>query len=972
MDVTKKYGFTLTEEVFLSEVDGNVKLYKHDKTGAELLSISNKDINKSFAVSFRTPPKDSTGVAHILEHSVLCGSKNYPVKEPFVELLKTSLQTFLNAMTFPDKTCYPVASTNLKDFYNLVDVYMDAVFYPLACMENGKDILDQEGWYIDTSSGKWEFKGVVFNEMKGVYSSPDSILSYESQQLLFPDSPYQHSSGGDPKNIPDLTYEDFKAFHANYYHPSNARFFFWGDDNEDMRLEKVDSVIQNFEKIDVEISSIPLQKSFTSPKSFEIPYEVSDIKKANGHSAVSWLLCESSDVEKNILFSILAHILTKLPGSPLRKALIDSGLGQDYSGGLSNQLIQSYFSVGLRAIKLGEEKKMENLILETLKDLVKNKIPQKAIDAALNSIEFSLRDPGMGHFSPGLAQMTRSLTLWLYDKNPLSILAWEKPLADIKARLANKEAIFENLIQEYLLDNSHRILVTLVPDETLTKKKKQEEENRIKSLFTSMNEEEKAFIESESKRILAVQNKENSPEALATIPVLSINDVEKTGITYQIELKKTAFPLYCHDINTIGVLYSRLIFSLDSVPFESLSLLPIYARALTELGTKNYTVTDLGLEIECSTNGLQFNSNFRATERSEKFLKSFVINSKITKENIPRFLAILDEIIFSFSFDNKERFIQMVREEKTRLERRNISGGQGHVFSRLDAKSNPMGLLNEHCSGITYFEYIKELDSTIETKWEEVKAQLEYIHASIFKKDNGLLDLTADTKLLQYAEQSFKPLLDKMQTIENNTSIQKYNYELQSGNEAFVTLSKVNYVGMGINLYKQGYNFHGSGLVVSRVLRMVHLWDKIRIQGGAYGCAARFSRLTGDLNIVSYRDPQVEKSYDAYKQAPEFLRSLKLSEKELSTLIVGTIGDIDKYMLPAMQGITALWQELSGETAQLRQKIREEVFSTKIDDFYNYAHYLEKGINNANYALVGGEKVGEYAKTQSWNIQNLM
>ena len=458
------HGFTLLREEELRETCGRVRLWKHDVTGAELLSVCNEDENKSFGVSFRTPPRDSTGVAHILEHSVLCGSDRYPVKEPFVELLKSSLQTFLNALTFPDKTCYPVASCNLQDFYNLMDVYLDAVFHPRI----DENVLRQEGWHIeaDAPDGPWQFKGVVFNEMKGVYSSPDSVLMEECQHAVFPDMLYSLDSGGDPAVIPTLTFEAFREFHASYYHPSNARFFFWGDDPEEARLARIADVLAPYEKREVH-SEVPLQKRLASPRLLEVPYAASEGEDADkAHVAVNWLLCESRETEEMFVLNMLEHIISGLPGSPLRKALMDSGLGEDISGcGLEGDLRQAYFSMGLRSIDPKNAPEVERLMMETLADLAENGVPAPAVEAALNSLEFMLRENNTGSFPRGLAAMFRSLSDWLYDGDAFAPLAWEKPLASIKKRLASGEKVFENAIRPWFLDNTHRVTLILLPDD---------------------------------------------------------------------------------------------------------------------------------------------------------------------------------------------------------------------------------------------------------------------------------------------------------------------------------------------------------------------------------------------------------------------------------------------------------------------------------------------------------------------------
>ncbi len=980
------HGFKLIKEEKLSEVNGIVKLFKHEKTGAELLSVCNDDVNKCFGVNFRTPPKNSTGVAHILEHSVLCGSQKYPTKEPFVELLKSSLQTFLNAMTYPDKTCYPVASTNTQDLYNLMDVYMDAVFFPRVRTSEGKDILAQEGWHIDTSEGKsledtdkWQFKGVVYNEMKGVYSSPDSLLAEQSQQAVFPDNLYSLDSGGAPEHIIELSFEEFEEFHKLYYHPSNARFFFWGDDDEEIRLKKVNDVISSFEKIELN-SSIPLQERLSTARKIEVPFEVADSddddqsndEAQKGHATVNWLLCESYDVEKNLLFCMLDHILTELPGSALRKTLIDSGLGEDITGHLEGDLRQMYFSIGLRSLELGKEDEMEALVLDTLAELVENKVPAKAIEAAVNATEFTLREANTGRYPKGLVAMTQSLTHWLYDEDPFTALAWEAPLAKIKERLANKEEVFEKLIKEYFLDNTHRVLVSLVPDKKLAQKRQEEEKARVETILSSMSKEQKIFTDNESKRLLEVQAKEDSEEALASIPMLTLEDLPTKNRCIPLEKKQEIMPLYLHNIETTGIIYSRFVFGLESVDYSLLPYLSLYSRALTEIGTKNYNFIDLGLEIEATTGGIGAYPSIQARIDSKKVLASFVLAGKATKDKLTHLTSLFEEIIFHTDFDNQERFSQMVFEEKARLEQAIIPSGHSYVLSQLSARHSKVGAINEYTQGVSYLEFIRTLAKNTVENWPQVLSALKEIHASIFKKSNALLDLTANASLLEQAKKSFTPLLERIENKEEANSNKEWEVKFLQGNEALIVPAMVNYVGMSTNLHEAGYKFHGSALVISRFLRMGYLWDRIRVQGGAYGCFVRYSRVSGSFSFVSYRDPQVEKSLEVYSKAPDFLGNLHLSQRDLTCAIIGTIGDIDTYLLPSAQGLTSLWRDLTADTEELRQQIREEVMSTKLEDFQNFAAPLQKALDKAQCVALGGKAVEDYAKTHNWNIKKII
>ncbi len=971
------HGFNLIREESLQEVGGTVKLFKHIKTGAELLSISNKDTNKCFGVSFRTPPKNSTGVAHILEHSVLCGSEKFPTKEPFVELLKSSLQTFLNAMTYPDKTCYPVASTNTQDLYNLMDVYMDAVFFPRVRTEEGKDILAQEGWHIDTSGEKWQFKGVVYNEMKGVYSSPDSVLAEQSQQSIFPDNIYSLDSGGNPQNILELSFEEFEDFHKKYYHPSNAYFFFNGDDPEEKRLEKVNEVISKFGKIGVN-SSISLQKNINQARKIEVPFEINEEDNADGnaprgHATVNWLLCETYEVEKNLLFHMLDHILTELPGSPLRKALIDSGLGEDITGNLESDLMQMFYSIGLRSLEPNKEDEMEALILDTLLDLVENGIPERAIEAAINATEFHLREGNTGRYPKGLVYMTNCLTHWLYGQDVFNALAWEKPLANIKASLAKKERIFENLIKEYFIDNNHRTLVNLVPDKEIGNQRLAEEQASLDAMISKMSDEEKAKIDAESKRLQIAQEKEDSPEALATIPILTINDIPKENEILPIEIKNEKIKIFRHELETFGIIYPRFVFSLDAVPYELLPYLSLYSRALTEVGTKNYDFIELGLEIEASTGGISGYSSMRSKINSEELLNNFVISGKSTEDKIEKLVNLFEEIIFNPNFDNKERFVQMVLEEKARIEQAMIPAGHSFVLTRLGGMQSKLGAINEYSAGVNYLNFVRNLSKTIESDWQEVLDKLNSLHKLIFNKTDLLLSLTANSALLAKAEKTFAPFIDKLSNLPQIAKKEEWKSEIISKNEALLVPARVNYVGMGTNLHIDGgYTFNASSLVITRFLRMGYLWDRIRVLGGAYGCFVQYSRLTGAFSFVSYRDPQVEKSLEVYRKTPDFLGNLHLSERDLSCAIIATIGDIDGYQVASAKGASAMWNKLTNNTDKLRQQIRDEVLSTKLSDFQDFAKPLEKALSKAHSVALGGNAVEDYAKSNNWDLTKLM
>ncbi|MCG6536110.1 MAG: insulinase family protein, partial [Syntrophales bacterium LBB04] len=568
------HGFEKVDARDIPELKTRTYFYRHSKTGAQLLSLVNDDENKVFGINFRTPPSDSTGVAHILEHSVLCGSRKFPVKEPFVELLKSSLKTFLNAMTYPDKTCYPVASQNVKDFYHLMDVYLDAVFYPRLT----PFVLQQEGWHyeIEESRGSLSYQGVVFNEMKGAYSSPDNLHAELSQRSLFPDTTYGLDSGGDPEVIPSLTFEQFKAFHEKYYHPSNARLFFYGDDDPEERLRIANEYLQDFEKREID-SAIPLQKPINQQRNVVHFFAGGDDPAPKGMVTLNWLLDEVVNKELNVAFHMLDYILLGMPGSPLRKALIESKLGEDLAGGgLASDIRQMYFSTGLKGVHPETADQIESLIFDVLSDLVRNGIDPDTIEAAQNTIEFTLRENNTGSYPRGLVLMLRALATWLYDADPLALVAFEAPLASVKRNLGVNRRFFEDLIDRYFLKNLHRTRLLLEPDPGMARKVEESEKGKLAEIRGRMSADEVAHTAAVSARLKELQQAPDPPEALATIPTLKLSDLSRMNKTIPLTASQdNGCVILCHELFTSGIAYLDLGFDLHCLPQKYLPYAPL-------------------------------------------------------------------------------------------------------------------------------------------------------------------------------------------------------------------------------------------------------------------------------------------------------------------------------------------------------------------------------------------------------------
>ncbi|MDY7001685.1 MAG: insulinase family protein, partial [Thermodesulfobacteriota bacterium] len=835
------HGFELTREQDIPEIKATARMFRHVATGAELLSLTSDDENKVFGITFRTPPRDDTGVAHILEHSVLCGSRKYPLKEPFVELLKGSLQTFLNAFTYPDKTCYPVASANLKDFYNLVDVYLDAVFHPLI----REHVFKQEGWHyeLENEDSPLSMKGVVFNEMKGSYSSPDSRLFECSQQSLFPDTTYGLDSGGDPEAIPNLTYEAFSDFHRRFYHPSNARVFFSGDDPEAERLRLVNEYLREFKPLSVD-SEVALQKYFSKPIRVEKPFAAGAGAKAM--FTVNWLLPQTLDRETVFACGLLEHILIGLPSSPLRRKLMESGLGEDLAGvGLETELRQMFFSTGLKGLDLGDVDKARALIFKVLEGLAENGPHPHMVEAAVNSMEFSLRENNTGRFPRGLSLMLRALTAWLYGGDPLAALAFTAPFKSLKKRLAENEPVFQELLKKHFLDNPHQATLVLIPDEDWSRIREEKERAGLLETRRGLSQDEIRQIMREAGELRRIQETPDPPEAVAAIPCLALSDLdpEEKPIPCDVLRLKDTEVLY-HDLETNGIAYLDLGLDLRVLPQELFPLAPLFGRALLEMGTRTQGFSELTMRIARKTGGIEpvmFASNALAPAPPAVFL---FLRAKAVAKNTGDMLDILRDVLLEADFDNKDRFRKILVEEKARLEHRMVPAGHMMVASRLRAGTGPAGWAAEHTGGISALFAMRGLIKEVDTNWSGVMAKLKEIRRLLVSRKRMVVNATMEQGDFTGFEPGLAGFLKSLPDVE----IPEAAWDLSPlpAREGLTLPASVNYVGKGVNLFKAGYTFHGSTLAVTKYARTAWLWDRVRVRGGAYGAFCLFDRFSGE------------------------------------------------------------------------------------------------------------------------------
>lgn len=944
------HGFELIAEKAVTELKLTAQHFRHIKTGAELLSLQNDDENKSFGITFRTPPPDSTGVAHILEHSVLCGSRRYPVKEPFIELAKGSLKTFLNAMTGEGQTYYPVASTNRQDFYNLINVYLDCVFYPRLT----RHTFEQEGWHyeLDDPAQPLTYKGVVFNEMKGYYASPDVRLYRYADLAIFPDNAYGEDSGGDPRVIPDLTYEAFKNFHETYYHPSNARIVFHGDDDPVERLRFMNEWLQDFDPREID-SLIPLQPRLNEPRQFEFPYPVEEESPNadKAHVLISWLLSTELDVDQMLALGFFNYVLIATPASPLRKALIDSGLGEEVTGGVGGDR-QHAFSVGLKGIATDASGAVYEVVDKTLRELVKNGVDPLTIEAALNTIEFSLRENNTGSFPRGLSLMMNSLRLWLFGGDPIAAISFEAPLERLKKRLASGERVVEDLIANELLNNSHRTTVTLQPDPQLAQQENEVERQRLEEARRRMSEEDIQRIIADTAELKRLQEAPDSPEALATIPSLKLSDLDRKNKQIPREnIEVGGVPVLYHDLFTNGIVYTNFGFDLHKLPQDLLPYVPLFGRALTQMGTEREDFVRLIQRIGGKTGGVwanSFNSVVRDSPRSTSWL---FVSAKALPTQIDDTLAIMRDILTTPRLDNQERFRQMALEEKARLESRLGFGAAGFVSARLGSRFHEAGWLNEQMSGISYLFFVRKLVDEINSNWPAVLSQLERIRELLIDGGSMLGNVTTDRDTWNQFEPRYAAFLHNLP---GSTGVNvSWQVSPPKQDEGMTMPTQVNSVGKAVNLYDLGYSYSGSVEVITNYLGTTWMWDQVRVKGGAYGAHCRFNDLSGVFSFMSSQDPNLLGTIDVYDNTSKFLRDLEINDQEVTRSIIGAISDIDSYQLPDAKGWTSMVRYLVGETDEMLQKMRDEVLTTTADDFHNFAGVIE-GIRDLGKTVVLG------------------
>ncbi len=942
--------YEIIEESKLEELDSLATFLRHKQTGAEILHLHNTDENKVFGVSFRTPIWNSTGLPHILEHSVLCGSEKYPSKEPFVELIKGSLYTFLNAMTYTDKTCYPVASQNEKDFFNLVDVYLDAVFFPFIT----KETLMQEGWHyhLENESDLLKYKGVVFNEMKGEFSSPSTLLYQHTVSALNPDTNFFFCSGGDPKNIPELSYSEFKKFHSDFYHPSNSKIYFYGDVELDRCLTSLEDYLSKFEKSKPD-SEIPVQKFFNSPKTIKETYDPGNAEPKS-YVQVSWLFKDLPLPEEVYEYYLIDYLLVGSSASFLTKALLESGLGEGLTGGgLLNHTRQPSFMIGLKGVKAENREKVEKLIFDTLANI---EVDEELLASAINSIEFILKENNSGRYPKGLSAMLDSLTFWLHDRDPLEILRFEKPFKKVKGKCeADKTYLFKKA-KDLLLNNHHRVSVFLDPEKGKTEKLEKEEQEKLTKYKNSLSEKEIKDLVEQTQKLMAKQDAPDTEEDLAKIPSLELSEIDKKNKQIPIEEKsKEDYVVLHHDLFTNNIFYFDMVLNFSAVKEELLPLMPLYCSSLTALGTENYSYTELAKILDRDTGGLSVAPLVMSQKESKIALTKVMMRAKCLPEKIDQTFDIINEIFEKPSYKDRERFLTLTKQRRAGLENAMNSNGHRAALGRLTAKYTQSAYISECFSGVSQLTYLRKLEKRVEDSWESVVSDLKELHATISAGGKPIFNLTFPEKHLT----SFESQISSLSKLFTEAPKQKARWKEKIGqsNECFKIPSNVNYVASAANMYELGYEYSGTHLAIKSIIATNHLWNQVRVLGGAYGAFCSFDKFTGLFTFASYRDPNISKTLDAYNATSEFLCDAQISDSEIKKSIIGAIGSIDDYKLPDAKGYVSLIRYLLNVSVEERQVTRDELLAFNSKDLKIFGEKLANFKESSKIVVFGSEEL---------------
>lgn len=961
------HGFKLTEKKFVEEVNAECYLFMHEKSGAQLLKVANDDANKLFNIAFKTAPENDCGTPHIMEHSVLNGSKNFPVKSPFDVLMQGSLNTFLNAMTGSDITTFPVASMNDKDYFNLMHVYLDAVFNPLIYSD--PKILQQEGWHYELNSvdEPITYKGVVYNEMKGAYSSPERELDYQTNKILFPDNTYGVSSGGYPTAIPKLTYDDFISFHKKYYHPSNSYILLYGNGDLNKELEFIDTEYLSKYDNDGTKIEIPLQKPFDAMKEAEKTFAVPEGAPTSDQTflSLSFVAGKSNDRALCMTFDVLTQALVNHESAPLRLALQEAGIGRDVRASF-NEAQQNVFQIIVQNANPEDKDRFKEVVFNTLNKVVSEGFDRSMIEGIINRMEFNLKEGDSAQ--KGLMCLMMTYQPWFFGDNPFEGLEFNKPLAEVKKALDSD--LLQKTVQKYIIDNPHSLLMVLKPEPGLQAKIDAKTTGELKEYKASLSAEEIEKLVAQTNDLLDHQKKEDSPEALATIPMLALSDIGKDVEWFPVtEKTENNVPVLQYDDFTNDIIYVNLYFDLQTLPQELLPYTSLLSTVLGKMNTENYSFGDLGNELNIHTGGFNTYSNIYYENLSDESIRpKFIVTSKATMEKTDKLFELVAEILNTSKFEDKERLKELITRQQARIDSDVKNNGLNYAMKRVNSYFSNSGMLNEITGGIEYYQFITDLSKNFDAKSDEIVNKLKETAGILFKQENltgGVTCTEKDYPVFAAAMNTFVSKLPQGEKTEQN-----WNFDLTKKNEGLLTASKVQYVVKGYNFEKLGYEYSGKMRVLNQVLSTDWLQNQVRVIGGAYGGFCGFSP-NGNVYFASYRDPNLKETLDNFDKSPEFLSNFEVDEKGMTRFIIGTVSSLDFPMNVSDKGDLAFQRYFEKTTLDFKKAEREAVLTTTPDDLKAMGKMVQDILNQNDICVYGNEDKIQQNKTLFNNLVNL-
>lgn len=964
--------YEILDEHRVEDVQSDGFILRHKKSGARIAILSNNDDNKVFYIGFRTPPEDETGVPHIIEHTTLCGSKKFPVKDPFIELAKGSLNTFLNAMTYPDKTVYPVASCNDQDFKNLMDVYLDAVFNPN--ITKYEEIFKQEGWHYELTGKDDELKinGVVYNEMKGAYSSPDEVLSSQIYRSLFPDNTYSKDSGGNPEYIPKLTYEAYLDFYHKYYHPSNSYIYLYGDMDVVERLEWLDKEylsLYDYKKVNSEINKQP---AFDEIKNVEAQYSITmdDSQENKTYLSYNRVVGDTLDEMLYQAFDVLDYALVSSPGAPVKQALIDAGIGDDVYGSYDAGILQPVFSFVAKNANASQADEFESIIENTLKEVVKTGINKEALLAGINSSEFKFREADFGQFPKGLLFGLNCLDSWLFDDmKPFIHLECLGTFA--KLRKAVDTDYFEKLIQEYLLDNTHGSSVTVKPKRGLGNEREEALVKELSDYKASLSDEEIKKLIEDTEHLKKYQEEPSSDEDLRKLPMLTRADMKKNAMPFSnIEDELLDVKVVRHDIESNGIDYISFLFDAGDFAQSELGYLGFFTNALGLVNTEKYSYTDLANATNIYTGGISTGTASHPDIKDRNnFVFKFEVKLKVLEKNLDKALELMEQMLLSSDFTDTKRLGELVAQIKARLQA-NLSSS-GHLVAAMRSMSSfsRYALYQDELKGIAFYRSICRIEKELSESPKSVSDKLAAIAKKLFARNRMLISFTGNNEAYGNAKPSLEKVIagfNKMSAVGNQAEV-----HFNTAKEAFIDASQIQYVAKTGDFICEGYEYTGALRLLRIILSYDYLWINVRVKGGAYGCMNTFLR-SGESYFVSYRDPNLSDTLDVYDRIPEYIKSFSPDERDMTKYIIGTFSALDTPMNPEAKGSRSLSAYLEGITYEQIQKERNEILNAQPEDIRRLADLVEAVLKKDSICVIGNENMIKESAGLFENVEKLI